>query len=178
MPLSGHQTSEDRPKGFVCSTCGEWHAGLPLDWAFNAPIYWDQIPEGERSQKGHISGDFCAIDGRDFFVRGVIAIPILGSEEVFMWGVWVTLSRPHFDRILKLWNDPRIVEEPRYFGWLSNNIPIYPNTLNLKTHIFSKNVKHRPFIDLEPTDHPLAVEQRIGITYERVKEIAAQMTHS
>jgi hypothetical protein len=174
----GHQKPEEKPKGFVCATCGQWHAGLPLDWAFNEPIYWHQIPVGERPQRGHVSADFCVIDGRDFFVRGVITIPILGSKDVFMWGVWVTLSQPHFERMQKLWNDQKIVKEPPYFGWLSNNIPIYPDTLNLKTNIFSKDVKHRPSINLEPTDHPLAIEQRMGITYQRVEEIAAQMTHA
>jgi hypothetical protein len=177
MPPRAHATPAGKAIGFVCSTCGRWHAGLPLDWAFNAPIYWQQIPEGERSQRGHLSDDFCVIDDRDFFVRGVLAIPIIGSKELFMWGVWVTLSQPHFDRMQKLWNDPQIIEEPPYFGWLSNNIPIYPNTLNLKTHVYSKNVKHRPFVELEQTDHRLAVEQRTGITYKRVEEIVALMTH-
>jgi hypothetical protein len=171
------QSPEEKPKGFVCATCGQWHAGLPLDWGFNEPIYWHQIPAGERSRRGHLSADFCDIDGSDFFVRGVIAIPIIGSKDVFMWGVWVTLSQPHFERMQKLWNDPQIVEEPPYFGWLSNKIPIYPDTLNLKTNISSKDVKDRPTITLEPTDHPLAVEQRNGITYERVEQIAAQMAH-
>ncbi|MGQ0416884.1 DUF2199 domain-containing protein, partial [Bacillus sp. HC-TM] len=28
-----------------------------------------------------------------------------------------------------------------------------------------------PYVELEPTEHPLAIEQRNGITLERVKEI-------
>lgn len=28
-----------------------------------------------------------------------------------------------------------------------------------------------PYVELEPTDHPLAIEQRNGITLDRVKEI-------
>jgi hypothetical protein len=177
MSPSRRQSSENRSVGFVCSKCGQWHAGLPLDWAFNSPIYWDQIPEGERSQRGFLNSDFCTIDGRDFFVRGVIAIPVIDSKELFMWGVWATLSKPHFDRMIELWNDPKIVEEPPYFGWLSNNIPVYPNTLNLKVYVQSKNVKDRPFIGLEKSEHLLAVDQRMGITHKRVEEIAAQMTH-
>ena len=150
---------------------------MPLDWAFDSPIYWEQITEGERSKRGFLNSDFCEIDDHDFFVRGVIAIPIVGTEALFMWGAWVTLSKAHFDRMIEVWNSPKIIDEPRYFGWLSNKIPIYPNTLNLKTNIYSKDVKHRPFIELEPTDHPLALEQRTGITYKRVEEIAALMTH-
>lgn len=33
----------------------------------------------------------------------------------------------------------------------------------------------RPFVELEPTDHPLAVEFRDGVTIERVQEIAEQL---
>jgi hypothetical protein len=34
-----------------------------------------------------------------------------------------------------------------------------------------------PCAELEPTDHPLAVEQRTGITVARVREIAALIAH-
>jgi len=34
-----------------------------------------------------------------------------------------------------------------------------------------------PLIELEHTDHPLAVEQRTGITMARVREIAATLLH-
>ena len=35
----------------------------------------------------------------------------------------------------------------------------------------------RPYIELEPTDHPLAVEQRKGITADRVAEFYAHYEH-
>jgi hypothetical protein len=35
----------------------------------------------------------------------------------------------------------------------------------------------RPLVELEPTDHPLAVEQRTGITLGRVQEIAETLLH-
>ena len=35
----------------------------------------------------------------------------------------------------------------------------------------------KPFIELEATDHPLAVEQREGITMDRVREIAEALVH-
>ncbi|MGW1264432.1 DUF2199 domain-containing protein [Streptomyces drozdowiczii] len=33
-------------------------------------------------------------------------------------------------------------------------------TLNLKTRVHTRPVGDRPFVELEPTDHPLAIEQR------------------
>jgi hypothetical protein len=35
----------------------------------------------------------------------------------------------------------------------------------------------RPYIELEVTEHPLAVEQRSGITMQRVAEIYGLMAH-
>lgn len=56
---------------------------------------------------------------------------------------------------------------------------MYPTTtLNLKTYLHTRPVGERPFVELEPTDHPLAVEQRTGITPARVREIAAAVFHS
>jgi hypothetical protein len=82
-----------RPEGFHCANCGKWHDGLPLDWAFNAPTYWDQIPEAEREERGHGTPDLCSIDNRDFFVRGLIEIPIVGFQEPSRWRAWSRLAR-------------------------------------------------------------------------------------
>ena len=86
-------------------------------------------------------------------------------------------ARLRAGEVVELWNDPKIVEEPPYFERLSNNIPICPSALDLKLRLRSKDVKDRPFFEFEQTDHPLVVEQRVGITQERIEEIAAQMTH-
>ncbi len=61
------------------------------------------------------------------------------------------------------------------FGWLSTSIPCYPETINLKTMVHTRSVGVRPYIKLEPTEHPLAIEQREGITIERIKQIAEEL---
>jgi hypothetical protein len=67
--------------------------------------------------------------------------------------------------------DPQRTHEPPYFGWFSNILPIFSSTLNLKTQV------PKAYIELEPTDHPLAVEQCEGITMHRVCEIAELLRH-
>jgi hypothetical protein len=69
------------------------------------------------------------------------------------------------------------VSEPAYFGWFCNSIPGYPETLGLKTAIHSRDVGVRPYIEIEVTDHPLALEQQTGIARARVRQIAEQMHH-
>lgn len=67
--------------------------------------------------------------------------------------------------------------ESPYFGWLVNSILGYPETASLKTHVHTQPVGLRPLIALEPTDHPLAVAQREGITMARVQEIVERVMH-
>jgi hypothetical protein len=58
-----------------------------------------------------------------------------------------------------------------------NAIPGYPETLNLKTMVHIQSVVLRPEVELEPTEHPLSVEQRHGITWERLNQIASIANH-
>jgi hypothetical protein len=68
-------------------------------------------------------------------------------------------------------SDPKRVELPAMFSWLSNIIPEYPDTLNLKMYAQIQEPGQRPHFELEPTDHPLSQEYHHGIAPERVKEI-------
>ena len=63
------------------------------------------------------------------------------------------------------------------FGWFSNRLKGYPDTLNLKCQVHPRAGRQRPWIELEATDHPLALEQRNGITFDRLLEILALHGH-
>jgi len=41
----------------------------------------------------------------------------------------------------------------------------------------ARDDRQRPRIELEPTDHPLAIEQRAGITFDRLLDIYALNGH-
>jgi len=164
--------------GYICKSCGEFHAGLPLSYGADAPVYWSSIPIQEREQRGELSTDQCVIDDEYFFVLGRLELPVIGTPELFSWLVWVSLGEENFARMHELWNTEGRESEPPYFGWLSTSLPCYPDTLSLKTHVHTRPIGMRPFIELEATDHPLAVEQRTGITMQRVQEIAECVLHS
>jgi len=158
--------------GYHYHRCGQHHGDLPLHYGFHAPAYWYGVPEDERSRRCLLSSNQCVIDEEHFFIVGNLELPIIGSEDRFSWDLWVSLSADNFARAFKLWVQPGRESEPPYFGWLSSSVPGYPETLSLKTMIHTRPVGVRPLIELEPTDHPLAVEQRDGITWERVQQIA------
>lgn len=117
------------------------------------------------------------IDKQDFFVRGCLEVPIIGSDEPFIWGVWASLSKQNFEREQRLATNPERTKEQPYFGWLSSRIEIYPDTAALKTNVHTRQIGRRPFIELEATDHPLSQEQQNGITVDRLAQIAEQIRH-
>ncbi|WP_227940227.1 DUF2199 domain-containing protein [Alkalihalobacillus deserti] len=159
-------------KGYICSCCGEYHDELPLNYGSPAPIYYEEATRKERKKRFELNDDLCVMDGEHFFIRGCIEIPVIGSNEPFVWGVWVSLSEENFELTLEHWDDPNREKLKPMFGWLSTQLPLYPETLNLKTYVHNRSIELRPYIELEPTDHPLSKEQSQGITIERVKEIA------
>ncbi|MGV9386353.1 DUF2199 domain-containing protein [Nonomuraea sp. NPDC003707] len=162
--------------GFTCSCCGQRHDGLPLAYSTEAPVYWTS--EMADDPDCELSSDQCVIQGEAFFVRGLIEIPVTDLDEVFSWGVWISLSREKFARVAKLWKTTGRENEPPYFGWLSTELPIHsPSTINLKTNLHTRPVGQRPLIELESTGHPLAIEQRSGITLSRVQQIAEAVLH-
>ncbi|MFF2525087.1 DUF2199 domain-containing protein [Streptomyces liangshanensis] len=162
--------------GFTCSCCGEHHAELPMNYAATAPYVWDDRYADESDSL--LSEDQCVVKAQHYFVKGLIEIPVVDSDEVFSWAVWVSLSRENFSRAADLWDTPGRESEPPYFGWLSTDLYVYaPSTVNLKTHVRTRPPGRRFSVELEPTDHPLAVEQRTGITRNRVREIAEAVRH-
>jgi hypothetical protein len=160
---------------WTCKCCGKQFNSLPMSFAPLAPDPWLAIPEAERAKRGKIDSDLCVIDQEWFFVRGCVEIPVHGHRDAFVWGVWVSVSKTSFERILELWNVKTRKQDHPFFGWLCNEISIYPKTFGLKTHVHLRNNGVRPLIELEPTDHPLAVEQSEGISLHRVEEIASRL---
>jgi len=161
---------------FKCESCNEWHEGVPsLDAP--APMYYHYVPAEERSQRCELTADTCIVDGEHFFVRGCIEIPVHGEPEIFQWGVWTSLSEHNFEEFVQLLDRDKRSEFGPYFGWLSANFIVYPDAENLKTHVHLRDHGIRPYVELEPTNHPLAIEQRDGISVERLTQILSAYSH-
>jgi hypothetical protein len=166
-----------------CASCDEWHRCPMLDLGYDAPFYWkgedaktsrwmNLVPRSlMRPSKTFLDTDFCAIDDKDFFVRGIIHLPILGAAESFRWGVWGSLSRENFETLLKADKSQNRADLPAMFSWLSTRIDGYPDTLSLKMFAHIQEPGVRPHFWLERADHSLAREFHRGISPERVREI-------
>jgi hypothetical protein len=167
---------------WTCPCCGGAFHGIP-DLACDAPDQWrgpvDYAPNSALDMSGDfLSADFCVLDGEHYIVRCVLELPIIGSGgEVFGYGVWSSLSEKNFQLYLEHFDNGEPDESQSWFGWFCNNLKGYPDTFLLKCQVHPRTGRQRPLIALEPSDHPLAVEQRQGITFDRLLEIHAANGH-
>jgi hypothetical protein len=159
-----------------CRACGEQHHGV-FDLACGKPEPWPGSEEKEPNSALELSGnflseDFCVLEGQHFFVRAVLRLPIIGSGgEHFGFGVWSTMSRTNFERYIETFDSGEQEVLGPCFGWFSNRLKGYSETLNLKCQVHPVSDRQRPHIELEGSPHPLAIEQRLGITLDRLLEL-------
>ena len=166
-----------------CASCGEAHAGL-FDLGCSRPDFWQgserPLPNSAIEGSTHcLTEDFCILGNEHYFVRCVLRLPLVGAPgEYFGFGVWSTLAPKNFEKYVSTFDSGEQEDLGPWFGWFSNRLTGYPDTLNLKCQVHPLRGRQRPWIELEPTDHPLARESRQGVTYERVLEIYAAYGHA
>ena len=167
---------------FTCSCCGEIHEGSP-SFAFKAPDQYAGLTEEQQASLGELTSDFCQItrDGHtDYFIRTVLEVPIEGVEEPFTWGIWVSLSKKSYDRYVETYDAP--VEGDGFFGWVCNDIPVYPATGTPRpADVRLQPAGLRPLVFLhrgDPEDDQLVIDQYQGISVPRAQELAEQAMHA
>ena len=160
-----------------CQLCGMEHEDAPLCFGADAP-WRSYVPEAEFARRVELTPDQCVIDGKTFFVRGQIDIPIHDYPEPLLFSAWCSLSETSFAHMSDHWEWPDRDLDPPYFGWLLTAIDVYPNTVHLKVSVQSRVPGLPPIFTVEPTDHPLALDQHHGISIARWHVLAHQLLHT
>ena len=164
---------------FTCELCQEEHDIENLAFGAEKPDPWFALSE-EEQLASEISLDQCVIrlaHQTDYFVRACLEVPIIGRESNFSWGVWVSLSQKSYDEFAETLDDPDRVELGPYFGWLCTALPFYPETRGMKTLVHQCDVGLRPLVQLQATDHPLAVHQHKGMPLAELQRIVRELIH-
>ena|SRR6266566_5070348 len=103
---------------FTCASCGAEHDIDEMSFGTDAPLQWDLLSDAERS-RSLLSADQCEIEsdeGRSFYIRGCLEIPIRGTDRTFAWGVWCSLSEQSYTEIAEHWEDPARARIGPHFG--------------------------------------------------------------
>jgi hypothetical protein len=88
---------------YRCAICGQVHVGLPRSFTAEFPDQYAKMTREERDARAVIGSDQCIIDQQWFFIRGCLEIPIVDSDEVFLWGLWASVRQEVFDEISECW---------------------------------------------------------------------------
>lgn len=161
----------------VCSCCGQSYEGSP-SYAFKMPDHSFQLTPEEQNERGNIDNNISSIrldDHSDYFIRACLEIPIHGVISPFMWGVWVSIRKDDLKRYLQTWDEAD--ENDAYSGWCYNNLSLYPSTLGLKSLAHPRRDNVRPWLELEPSEHPLYLDWKNGLSIEQAKPLVIKNMH-
>ncbi len=154
-----------------CRVCGQKHDSVPSCFGIEAP--WRAFAsDAEFDRRVELSGDQCVIDGAYFFIRGHIELPIVGTSDTLAFSVWSSLSEESFCLMSDRWDEADRAEDAAYFGWLSSSITPYLDVLHLPLSVQTREPGLVPLFTVTQSDHPLAMDQRNGISVRRWHEMA------
>jgi hypothetical protein len=168
---------------YVCGCCGRTVTGSP-SFRIGLPPFFGHLSNEEVERRVHFDDDLRHVrqtpgvvsDDDIFTVRALLEIPIRGADEPFSWSVWVTQSRESFCHYVETAGTDQ--SGTTTFGWLPITLPGYRRTgdgepaESLACDVQWQKEGLRPVITLHECDHPLFLDQRDGMTWERAIEIA------
>lgn len=162
-------------RDYVCPCCGQPSTGL-YDLGFDHPDPW---PYGSREDSGEdvlivgtngLGRDLCIFKGGSY-IRCILPLPIRGSDEVFAFGPWASVTQENFDRYARF-GDPG--DFSGCFGWMVNDLPGIDMAGWLPCNVeITENRRARPSLFVHAGAHPLADMQRDGITFDQLLDIYA-----
>lgn len=162
---------------FFCSVCGHQHSGLVMDLAYQRPADVFNIPDDERPTRIRSNDDVCIIDDAEFYIRGILALPVRELDDQFCWGVWAQVDKDGLDYYLAHWNVASTDDLAPFPGLLSGGIGAYPDSDQLSVAIHLQSNNQRPWFVVLDQTHPLAQAQQMGITLHDVATFVAPVLH-
>lgn len=169
--------------GFTCAGCGERHKGL-FDIAFDYPDPWNGPTEKEHNSavrqaydegRDFLSEDFCVM-GEHRFVRCILPLRLIGTNESFAFGVWGSLSQARFDDYLEVFDTPNGSSFGPAFSWLMNRLP-QASIPAVRTQMRGQDGRQRPILEISDEGHPFFQKQVDGLTYDDLLSIYAHYGH-
>ncbi|MGH8358687.1 MAG: DUF2199 domain-containing protein, partial [Pseudomonas sp.] len=72
----------------LCNQCEEEHRIDEMELAFRRPDAVMALSQDDRESGVQENNDLAIIGGKQFFIRALLPLPVLGREEVFYIGIW------------------------------------------------------------------------------------------
>ena len=158
---------------YTCSKCGKKHSGPP-SLSFQSPEHYLALND-EDKKKSYLNEDLCVVLNQDYFIRVVLEVPIIGANESFLWGIWVSQSKSNYEYYSEHFDED--LKGRQSFGWIANVLPGYQDTLALESTVLFGGRGSRPKIHLHESKHQLAIDFHQGMSMEKAIQIAEKALH-
>lgn len=152
-----------------CPCCGKTFTGV-FDIGYDHPATWEH---GNRAASGletltngddFLTSDLCGI-GEDRYLRCILPIPIVGTNQRFAFGPWGSVTQENYNRYLG--------EDPDFegcFSWMVNFLPWIDNTGAVPCDLIPGGEGMRPILQAH-SEHPLSELQDTGVTFDQLLDI-------
>ncbi len=157
----------------ICVECGHEHPLEELELTFLRPDVVAALQAVERETRVQENKDLCVLDGKRFFIRALLPLPVAERENPYNIGLWVEVSQQAFERVYELWDEENQTEEPAFQAKIANDIRIHPPACGLAASLSLTGPTTRPFVTLSPAEHPLVGEQSRGISAHRAAQYSS-----
>jgi hypothetical protein len=143
-----------------------------MDIGFQLPdVVWS-LGEEERKLRAKYDSDVCVLDGKRYFLRGVLYLPVRGTRDKFGWGLWAEVSKAVYDRYVETGSSDAGVEQDAR-GVLANALVDYDCPVDCGVTIKGGSATERPVFVADRAEHRLYREQHEGITPGRLHDLLA-----
>lgn len=148
------------------------------DIGYDHPDPW---PHGNRSDSGKdvlyngtdtLSADLCRW-GTHRFIRCVLRLPVIGTDQVFAFGPWGGVNPDNFDRYVQAELTGTLGGFEGCFAWLMNRLPGFEMDDWLPCNLVIEDPAERPVLEVHDGAHELARLQEEGMTFEQLQHIYA-----
>jgi hypothetical protein len=160
---------------FECQSCGQQHEGLPMDIGIARPADFLAVPHAQRERRCKFTGDGGILDGRHFYIRGCVFVPVHDAPTPFAWGLWARVAETDYLRFGALYYSDGSGQPP-FKGWLSvEDKPGYEGLDGHEAEVQLRSASERPAFRLVESEHRLSREQRDGIALHHVEEMLREL---
>lgn len=153
-----------------CSCCGKMVLSKDVELSFRRPDEVAALSQDEQDARCKSTDDICELDGKRFFVRCTIPMPVHERLHEYSIGAWAEVSDAGYKKIRALWKDENQANEPAITGVLANDIPLSTGSLGCSVAVKLTGPETRPHIVVMDERCSIFQEQKYGISLHRASE--------
>jgi hypothetical protein len=118
--------------------------------------------------------EFCIIDDKTCFIRGVLPVPVLDGGPDFGWGIWVRVDIPDFNRYVEARESDTEAQLAPFPGVITGPVGPYPDEW-AEVIVRAHPDGVRPTIEVISETHPLGIAQRNGVTPKQAHDFVVDV---